>query len=138
MADIKIEEAKKYLKAFKNNKSKYLTCEMLSKDIGIYPDIIANALAYFDPLITMDMTYDLRNIQHQLTEFVKEKEANRHTTRKVTKLIETKYKSVNDFVFSKYVVAGGLMDRSIELNTQDLKELKKVVTNELKLKKKKR
>jgi len=138
MSDIKVEEAKKYLKAMKANKTKYLTCEILAKDIGIYPDIIANALSYFDPLITMDMGYDLRNIQHPLSEFVKEKEANRHTSRKPTKLVETKYKSVNDFVFSKYVVAGGLMDRSIELNTNDLKELKKVVTNELKIRKKKR
>lgn len=138
MADIKIEEAKKYLKAMKANKTKYLTCEILAKDIGIYPDIIANTLSCFDPLITMDMTYDLRNIQHQLNEFVKEKEANRHVSRKPTKLVETKYKSVNDFVFNKYVVAGGLMDRSIELNAEDLKELKKVVTNELKLKKKRR
>jgi len=138
MADIKVEDAKKYLKAMKANKAKYLTCELLAKDIGIYPDVIANTLSYFDPLITMDMSYDLRNIQNALTEFVKEKDANRHVTRKPTKIVETKYKSVNDFVFSKYVVAGGLMDRSIELNSNDLKELKKVVTNELKLKKKRR
>jgi len=138
MSDIKIEDAKRYLKAMRANKSRYLTCEMLSKDIGIYPDVIAMSLSCFDPLITMDMSYDLRSIQKQLTEFVNEKESNRRAPRKPTKVIDAKYKSVNDFVFSKYVVAGGLMDRSIQLNASDLKELKKVVTNELKQFKKKR
>lgn len=136
MGNLKFEDAKKYLKAIESSKKKYLTCEMLAKDIGIYPDIIATHLSVFDPLLTMDASIDLRSIQKPLTIFVNEKE-NRKINRKV-KVANTNYKSVNDFIFNKYVVAGGLMDRSIELSAKDLKELKKVVTNEIKLKTKKR
>ncbi|MCQ2795873.1 MAG: hypothetical protein MJ213_00975 [Bacilli bacterium] len=137
MSEIKVEDAKRLLKAIKANKQKYLTCEILSKDVGIYADIIAGYLSTFDPIISMDPNYDIRNVTSQLSAFVRE-HSERHSTHKSNKLAETQYKSVNDFVFSKYVVAGGLMDRSIELNDADLKELKKVVTNELKLRKKKR
>ncbi|MCQ2792689.1 MAG: hypothetical protein MJ208_04125, partial [Bacilli bacterium] len=115
MGDIKLEDAKRLLKAIKANKQKYLTCELLAKDVGLYPDIIAGMLSYFDPIIQMDMTYDVRNITNKLAAFVKEKDENRRAPRKVNKLAETQYKTVNDFVFAKYVVAGGLMDRSIEL-----------------------
>ena len=137
MSEIKVEDAKRLLKAIKANKQKYLTCEILSKDVGIYADIIAGMLSTFDPIIAMDPNYDVRNITSQLSAFVRE-HSERHITHKSSKLVDTQYKSVNDFVFSKYVVAGGLIDRSIELSTADLKELKKVVTNEIKLRKKKR
>lgn len=137
MSEIKVEDAKRLLKAIKANKQKYLTCEILSKDVGIYADIIAGYLSTFDPIISMDPNYDIRNITPQLSAFVRE-HGERRPTHKSNKLAETQYKSVNDFVFSKYVVAGGLMDRSIELSDADLKELKKVVTNEIKLRKKKR
>lgn len=137
MNEIKVEDAKRLLKAIKANKQKYLTCEILSKDVGIYPDIIAGMLSTFDPIISMDPNYDIRNVTSQLSAFVRE-HSERHVTHRGNKLAETQFKSVNDFVFSKYVVAGGLMDRSIELTDADLKELKKVVTNEIKLRKKRR
>lgn len=137
MSDIKVEDAKRYLKAIKANKQKYLTCEMLANDIGVYPDIIAKDLSAIDPLINMDPSFDLRSIQEQLNDFVHEHET-RHPSKRVTKLAETEHKTVNDFVFSKYVVAGGLMDRSIELTDKDLVELKKIIINEQKLRKKRR
>lgn len=137
MADIKVESAKRYLKGIKANKTKYLTCDILSKDIGIYPDVIATDLSAFDPIISMDPSYDVRNVLEKLEAFVEE-----HAERKVIKkaygtLAKTKYKTVGDFVFDKFVVAGGLMDRSIQLSEADLKELKKIVANELKIYKKK-
>ncbi|MCQ2794045.1 MAG: hypothetical protein MJ207_01570 [Bacilli bacterium] len=138
MSEIKVEDAKRYLKAIKANKQKYLTCDLLANDIGVYADIIARDLSAFDPLINMDPSYDLRAIQGQLTEFVQAHTSKRVVSKKPMKLAETKYKSVNDFVFSKYVVAGGLMDRSIELTNKDLIELKKIIINEQKLRKKRR
>ncbi len=137
MNEIKVEDAKRLLKAIKANKQKYLTCEILSKDVGIYEDIIAGMLSTFDPIISMDPNYDIRNITPKLSAFVKE-HTERHIIHKSSKLVEPTYKSVNDFVFNKYVVAGGLMDRSIVLSNKDLHELKKVVNYEIKLLKKKR
>lgn len=135
---MKLEEAKRYLKAIKANKQRHLTCDVLAKDIGLYPDIIASALSFFDPVISIDMDYEVRDLIPELENFIKDKEGNKKSNKKVNKLANTKFKSVNDFVFNKYVVAGGLMDRSIELNEADLKELKKIINNEIKMKKKKR
>ena len=138
MADIKVENAKKYLKAIKACKQKHVTCDLLSKEVGIYPDIIANDLSFFNPIIPMDSDFELREIYEPLKQFVEEHDQVRKVPRKLSALAKTKYKSVNDFVFQKFVVGGGLIDRNIILSDEDLKELKRVVSNDIKLRKKKK
>ena len=50
-------QAKKYFSAIKNSKRKNVTCESLSREIGIYPEMIADALSCFEPMLLMDSTY---------------------------------------------------------------------------------
>ena len=62
--------AEKYLNAINGCKTRHLTCEALSHYVGIYPEIIAKDLSFFDPLLAMDPSFDLRGIIDQLEKYV--------------------------------------------------------------------
>ena len=131
---------KKYLMAMTKNKVKYMTCERLSRIIGVYPEIIAENLSYFDPLLNMDPTYDLLVLIPQMKQYIQEEEEKK--TNNAPKVVAKKkdvleYDSVNDFVYKKMTFAG-MVDRNLVLNEKDLRILKRLVNDELiALKKKK-
>ena len=131
---------KKYLTAMGKNKVKYMTCERLSRIVGVYPEVIAENLSYFDPLLNMDPSYDLLALIPQMKEYIQEEEDKKAPT--AHKVMATKkdvvpYESVNDFVYKKMTFAG-MVDRNIVLNEKDLRVLKRLVNEELaNLKKKK-
>ena len=71
--------AKKYLSAIKGSKIKNLTCDALSRSMGIYPEIIAENLCYFEPLLMMNMgSYNLRELIAPIEEYIKEQEIIKH------------------------------------------------------------
>lgn len=127
------KSAEKYLTAIKNCKTRHLTCEALSHYVGIYPEIVAQELTFFEPMIQMDPDFELRNlipaIEEYLKQFVKE-EAPKPEPVPTFKLEAKKYKSVGDFVYQKMTI-NGLVDRSVKLSENDLKILKVLVQNEL-------
>ncbi len=131
---------KKYLTAMSKNKVKYMTCERLSRIVGVYPEVIAENLSYFDPILNMDPSYDLLALIPQIKEYIQEEEDKKATP--VHKVTATKrdvveYESVSDFVYKKMTFAG-MVDRSLVLNEKDLRVLKRLVNEELaELKKKK-
>jgi len=131
---------KKYLTAMSKNKVKYMTCERLSRIVGVYPEVIADNLSYFDPLLNMDPSYDLLVLIPQIKEYIQAEEDKKSNN--APKVVATKkdiddYESVSDFVYKKMTYAG-MVDRNLALNEKDLRILKRLVNDELaELKKKK-
>ena len=134
--------AKKYLSAIEGSKKKYLTTEALSRTMGIYPEVIAEQLSYFEPMLAMDPSYDLKDLISVISKYIEDEESKKEKKEiiKISKKDLDGYKSVADFVYKK-MTFNGLVDRNASLNEHDLKALKKLVQNELdelKVKKSKR
>ena len=131
---------KKYLNAMTKNKVKYMTCERLSNLVGVYPEVIAENLSYFDPLLNMDPSYDLLVLIPQIKEYItaeEEKKAPAGPKIMATKKDVVEYESVSDFVYKKMTFAG-MVDRNIVLKEKDLRVLKRLVNDELAALKKKK
>ena len=131
---------KKYLSAMSKNKVKYMTCERLSRIVGVYPEVIAENLSYFDPMLNMDPSYDLLALIPQIKDFIKEEEEKKASN--APKVVARKkdvsdYDSVSDFVYKKMTYAG-MVDRNLVLNEKDLRVLKRLVNDELSSLKKKK
>ena len=124
--------AKKYLAAIENSKKKYITCEALSSKMGIYPEIIADDLSFFEPMLAMDPSYDLKELIPAIQKYIEEEEAKREKKEvvKVNKKDLVNYKSVSDFMYKK-MTFNGLVDRNAHLSESDLKALKKLIQQEL-------
>ncbi len=130
--------AKKYLSNIKNYKKKYLTSEQLSKHIGIYPEIISSELSYFEPMLAMDPSFNLKDLMPQIEEYIASIESSKEKIKHFEAKKESKnYSGVTDFVYKKMTVVGGLVDKSIVLSDEDLKVLRKLVNEELISRKKK-
>ena len=131
---------KKYLTAMSKNKVKYMTCERLSRIVGVYPEVIAENLSYFDPMLNMDPTYDLLVLIPQIKEYILEQEEKKAPS--APKVVATKkdvdgYESVSDFIYKK-MTFGGMVDRNLVLHEKDLRILKRLVNDELAALKKKK
>ena len=124
--------AKKYLTAIEGSKKRYLTCDNLSRIMGIYPEVIAEQLSFFEPMLAMDPSFDLKELVPAISKYIEEEEAKKvkKPVVKVSKKDLSGYKSVVDFVF-KRMTFNGLVDRSVSLSEADLKSLKKLVQMEL-------
>ncbi|MGM9873871.1 MAG: hypothetical protein ACI31G_02995 [Bacilli bacterium] len=132
--------AKKYSQALKKCKGKYVSSEKLAKVIGFYPDVINDFFSYFNPMVNIDYTFNLRELEDELNEFIANIESNRDKSKKqelITKKKLDEYTSINDFIFKKMTNAGGMVDRNIELSDTDLRILKKLIIEEQTKRKKK-
>ena len=113
-------------------KAKYVTTEKLSRILGVYPEIIAETLSYFDPMVNMVYEYDLTELIPAIEDYIeKAQEKKPLPTKKnlVTQKILDQYSSLGDFIYKKMTI-GGLLDPNTELNDKDLKILKKLITEE--------
>ena len=124
--------AKKYLSAIENSKKRYLTCENLSSIMGVYPEVIAEQLSFFEPTLAMDPSFDLKELIPSISKYIEVEEAKREKKEiiKVSKKELSEYKSVSDFLYKK-MTFNGLVDRNASLSEADLKVLKKLVQKEL-------
>lgn len=123
--------AKKYYSAINNSKRRHLTCEALSSSLGIYPEIIAQDLSEFEPMLAMDPTIDLRSLLPALHAVINEAPKIKKEPRIVVKKAEiSKYKSIAEFVYEKMSI-GGLIDRNAVLSEKDLRMLQHLVNEEL-------
>lgn len=124
--------AKKYLSAIEGSKKKYLTTENLSRVMGIYPEVIAEQLSYFEPMLAMDPSYDLKELIPVINKYIEEEDSKKvkKPVVKVSKKDISGYKSVSDFIYKK-MTFNGLVDRYATLTEADLKALKKIVQKEL-------
>ena len=141
MKEPNVKELKKYLQGMaKLPKAKYITAERLSRIIGVYPDVIAENLSYFDPMLNMDPDYDLLALIPQMKEYIQEQEEKKAPAapKVVAKRKDLEdYESVSDFVYKKMTFAG-MVDRNLVLQEKDLRILKRLVNDELAALKKKK
>jgi hypothetical protein len=117
----------------KGSKSKYLTAEMLSHQIGYLPETIQEAAAYFNPMAMMDYSFDLKELLPDLETFLKS--AGQSVSKK--KPAETvkkplPYNNVTEFVYDK-MTFDGIVDKSHVLPDSDLRMIKRLATEELRL-----
>ena len=103
--------AKKYLTAIEGSKKKYITCENLSRVMGIYPEVIAEQLSFFEPILAMDPSFDLKELVPAISKYIQEEEAKKVKKEvvKVSKKDIVSYKSVSDFIYKK-MTFNGLVD----------------------------
>lgn len=131
---------KKYITAIKKEKRKVMTCDDLSSYIGIYPEIIAEHLSYFDPMVRMDMSFNIKSLlpmlENELEELEKEKAKTPKPIRVSKKEMDV-YPSLATFIYEKMTVLG-IVDRNAVLSDKDLKLLKKLIVREEKERKAKK
>lgn len=123
---------KKYLNAMLKMKAKYITADRLSKVLGVYPEIINENLSFFDPMLKMDPTSDLKALIPDIKEYiVKQEEKKTPVIHKdiISKKEILEYSSINDFVYQKMTI-GGMVNKETYLSDKDLKILKKLVCDE--------
>lgn len=135
MSGPSLGNVRKYIIAIKKSPRKYLTAEHLSKEMGLFPDIINRTLSYFDPLVNMDFTYDIRKLLPVMEEYTREISEEKKKVSKPRVMTSKKdiadFVSVSEFIFKKYVLdSSGLFDRSATLSDADLRILKKLLTLE--------
>ncbi|MDR0934829.1 MAG: hypothetical protein LBM03_00800 [Erysipelotrichaceae bacterium] len=127
-----ITTLKKYLQALKKMKKKYVTSDILSRVVGVYPEVINDNLSFFDPIVNIDYQYNLMDLVNMIDEYILEQESKKivvPSKKLVTKKELDKYESIGDFVYQKMTI-GGIVDRNIILTNLELRELKKLITNE--------
>ncbi|MCD8209403.1 MAG: hypothetical protein LUC31_01125 [Coprobacillus sp.] len=126
-----LSQCKKYLSALRKVKGNYVTCEKLAPILGYYPEVINDFFSYFDPIVVMDYSYNLRSLESRLEEYINEAAIAKPATPKAPKVEsnESEYESVNDFIYQK-MSHGGFIDKNTYLTNSDLKTLKKLITIE--------
>lgn len=124
----------KIYQALSSTSHKYVTAEMLAQTIGIYPDVINEAMSLFNPVVTLDVTFNLLELLPALTAHLGSAKAvtvKRH--RPTSKPLP--YQNFSDFIYQKMTISG-IVDKNIQLSDKDLRLAKKLIQNELKSRKK--
>ena len=133
-------EVKRILGALKRSKKKFVTLEALSRLVGLYPDVLGDTLAYFEPMIRMDPSINTRDLTPLLLEYVAEPikpvDPDKPKRVVVSRKQLSQYSSIADFAYKKMTNVGGLVDTSMTLTDEDLHILEKLVQNELARRKK--
>ena len=133
-------EVKRILGALKRSKKKFVPLEALSRLVGLYPDVLADTLSYFEPMIRMDPTINTRDLtdsmQAYLAEPMKPVAAKKPKRPFISKKELSQYSSIPDFVYKRMTSVGGLVDTAAKLSDEDLRILEKLVQNELNRRKK--
>ena len=132
MASVNNNYLRKIVNGLRKMKKKYITSEMLSSVIGIYPDVINEALSYFDPMVNMDYQYNLMDLLKQIEDYLGEKETPKKTVKKTSEkpqLEKLPYDSLNSFIYERMTI-GGFMNRDVYLSDSDLRLMKKLITQE--------
>lgn len=130
MAKLTKVKAKKYLLIMQKLKRKNITINDIAMSIGIIDSVIRDDLAYFDPIIRLDESYNVATLIASLEKFINTK-SNAKTSVKKSK-VRLIYDGVGDFVYKNMTIPGGIINRNASLNEQQLKDLKKIVNDELK------
>jgi hypothetical protein len=120
----------------RKSSKKYISLEMLSKMVGLYSDVLADDLEYFEPLIRMDASLNMKDLLPKMDAFIAEEEKDKAVEPKAPRIIARKseidlYPNIASFVYQKMTSAGGLVDPSFKLNDHDLHVLQKLVSREV-------
>lgn len=133
---------KRILQAVKKSKRKYLPLANLSRLMGVYPDVLSDALVYFEPMIKLDESINVVSLVPMMEKYC-EPEPLPPDVEKAKRVVVSKkeisqYASIGDFVYKKFTNVGGLVDMSTRLSDEDLKILSKLVETEIESRKPKK
>ncbi len=132
MNNLSIAKLKKILTAIKHAKTKVVTSETLSREVGLYPEAINELLSFFDPLVTMDFSYDLKSLVEPMETWISSEEAKKEkkpATPRLSKKTLEQFESINEFIYAKLTI-GGIVDKTVQLSDLDLRALKRLVNDE--------
>ena len=133
-------EVQRILGALKRSKKKVVDLEALSRLMGRYPDVLADTLSYFEPMIRMDPSINVRDLVPEMDAYLEaplKPKSEKPKKLAVRKSEVAKYSSIGEFVYRKMTSVGGLVDPSIRLSDTDLRILEKLVEAETKKRQKK-
>lgn len=129
-----ITQARKFATYLIKSKMKVVTSETMSQDIGLYPDVINDFFAYFDPMVKMDYSYNLRNLIMPLEIYIhklEQKKATGEPKIRITKKKLAEYDSIAAFIYDKLTIGNsGIVNKNASLSDVDLKVLKRLVNEE--------
>lgn len=134
MEKISITRARKLSSSIKKIKKKYISLDMLSRNIGVYSDVLGQELAYFEPMILMDPDINLVTLPEKLDAYADELEAQKAPSPKkvVVRSQELdEYKDTSDYIYRHLTGAGGLFYPSYKMSEKELRTLNKLIERDL-------
>jgi hypothetical protein len=140
MAELKKSHLEKIVSFLSKSNRKYLSLEDLSKAVGIFPEILGEELTYFEPMILMDNSLNMRALLGPIQSYLAEQEAKKAQSPSPVRVVASNkelaaYPTIASFVYAKMAFAGGLIDPSSKLSDHDLHLLQKLVSREVKARK---
>jgi len=135
MSEIRTTDLQKVVSALKKSDRKYLSLEDLSKIVGLYSDTLGTELSFFEPMVLMDSSLNMKNLLGPAEAYLAKKEEARKGQPKRMMVSASElafYPTISSFVYAKMTTAGGLVDASVKLDDHDLKILSKLVAREIK------
>lgn len=133
-----VSSLKRYASAIRKFKKEVVTVEDLSNKINVYPEVITNCLSYFEPMLSMDLSFNLKTLLPQIDTFIKDSEnidGGVSPVYKVSKEELAKYASINDFIYKKMSI-NGAVNQEAYLSDKDLAALAELIKKEQKRRKK--
>jgi hypothetical protein len=129
MGGLTKSRAKLYLEGLLKAKKKHINTYELAQSVGILEDFIRDELSFIEPMVRLDLDFNLMELVPQLETMLTLKGERKRVSNKAEKI---NYLSIADFVYKNMTVSGGIIDRNLELDNQQLKDLKKLVNKTIK------
>ena len=117
---------------------KYVTLDMLSRYVGLYSDVVADELVYFEPMVKIDTSMNMMDVLPLIQDYLaqvdetnkenREKKPRRQAVRKKELL---KYSSVGDFVYQKMAGPGGLIAPSATFTDHHIHVFARLATQDI-------
>ncbi|MCH3909763.1 MAG: hypothetical protein LKE31_05265 [Bacilli bacterium] len=131
-----VSRLKRILSPLKRSPKKFVSLDMLSRMVGLYSDVIADELEYFEPLIRMDSSLNMKDLIPSIESYIEKSEVKKEKVIRPKRVVVAKkeidqYPSIAEFIYAKMTSAGGLMDPSYRLSDHDLHLLQKLVIREI-------
>lgn len=141
MAKLKVIYLKKVQAFLAKSNKKYLSFDDLCRGVGVYSDVLGPELSYFMPMILMDSSLNMRDLEPLISVYLADQEGGNANAPAAPRVIATKkemeeYPTIGDFVYRKMTGVSGLVDRTCVLSDHDLHLLEKIVQREVALRKK--
>ena len=133
-----ISRLRRIKSTLEKKQKKYVTLDMLSRYVGLYSDVVADELVYFDPMVKMDTSMNMMDVLPLIQDYLaqvdetnkenREKKPRRQAVRKKELL---KYSAVGDCVYQKMTGPGGHIAPSANINDQELQDLKILIKKKI-------
>ena len=125
------EKARKYLRVI--SKCKSLTFGELALEVGILDSVLREQLSVLDPMVRMFEDYNVCELQGALEEFITPSLSKKKAP--VKRVRVEACETVADFVYKFMTIPGGIVDTNVDLTLPQLRALRRLVSQEIKIKK---